>query len=248
MSESAIINDGLINEDIIAMTKYTCDRILDSDNKSDAFALYTFYAYMRTWQNTSTIKCTMSFVREALDWGVARYRKAKNTLKDLELIEDVRRVGEDGRTINWYVNVKYVVYGKSLEVHPSTSPSGGQPAYKCLRTNNSFNKNIKSEMVIGGKGVIGEKGDIKNQGAIDNPFSGRMAEVWDEWVAYRKEMRKPLTPTTIKRQVKKLKAMGDAKAILAIETAMDNGWQGFFEPQNPKKPKSPDGKDWSSVY
>ena len=54
---------------------------------------------------------------------------------------------------------------------------------------------------------------------------------WSEWKTYRKQIRHPLKPITEKRQLATLAAWGDAKAILSLQTAIEKGWQGFFEPQ-----------------
>lgn len=58
-------------------------------------------------------------------------------------------------------------------------------------------------------------------------------EVWAEWEQYRKESRKKLTPTTIKRQLALLeKHKEDHVAI--IEKSIQNGWTGLF-PEKEKK-------------
>ncbi len=54
--------------------------------------------------------------------------------------------------------------------------------------------------------------------------------LWTEWVKYRKVIKKPMPITTISRQLKKLESMGVEKAMLALNTAMEKGWQGFHEP------------------
>ncbi len=53
-------------------------------------------------------------------------------------------------------------------------------------------------------------------------------EAWNEWVAFRKEQRKKLTPMSIKKQIKFLeKHKADHAAI--IEQSIKNGWTGLFE-------------------
>ncbi len=59
------------------------------------------------------------------------------------------------------------------------------------------------------------------------------AEKWDEWVQYRKEIKKTLKPITTKKQILFLsKHKEDHEEIL--ETSMMNGWQGLFEIKNRK--------------
>lgn len=55
---------------------------------------------------------------------------------------------------------------------------------------------------------------------------------WSAWVAYRAELRKPLTPSTIKRQITTLQDMGVNDAIAAIERSISNGWTGLFPPDH----------------
>ncbi|WP_272582672.1 helix-turn-helix domain-containing protein [Providencia sp. PROV261] len=63
-------------------------------------------------------------------------------------------------------------------------------------------------------------------------------EVWQDWVNFRKEIRKPLTETTCKQLAKKLSGCSDADAVLCNSIA--NGWQGIFPERmaQTKKPNS----------
>lgn len=60
-------------------------------------------------------------------------------------------------------------------------------------------------------------------------------EVWKEWVAYRKERKKPLTPRTIKLQLDDL-AQHKADHAQMIKNSIKNGWTGLF-PLKTKKNK-----------
>lgn len=53
---------------------------------------------------------------------------------------------------------------------------------------------------------------------------------WHLWEDHRRDIRKPLTETSIRQQLKKLSALGHDRAIAAIEHSVANGWQGIFEP------------------
>lgn len=64
------------------------------------------------------------------------------------------------------------------------------------------------------------------------PFeSEAFRATWAEWEQHRKEIRKKLTPTTVKRQFKKLAEMGEARAIASLLQSIENGWTGIFEPR-----------------
>lgn len=58
-------------------------------------------------------------------------------------------------------------------------------------------------------------------------------EKYNEWIAYRKEKRAVLTMSTIKKQLKSLSKYSLGIGLLAIDTAIEKGWQGFF-PENIK--------------
>ncbi len=52
---------------------------------------------------------------------------------------------------------------------------------------------------------------------------------WKRWTAHRGEIRKALTPTTIVAQLRKLSAMGEGRAVAAINRSIECGWIGIFE-------------------
>jgi hypothetical protein len=53
-------------------------------------------------------------------------------------------------------------------------------------------------------------------------------EIWDEFQQHRREMRKPVTPTSARRILKRLSQHPVAYAIACIEQSLDRGWQGIF--------------------
>ncbi len=59
-------------------------------------------------------------------------------------------------------------------------------------------------------------------------------EAWAEWVAFRREKKQTLKPTSIKRQIAFLVGLGVSRAIDSIEMSIRSGWTGLFEPQEAK--------------
>lgn len=53
--------------------------------------------------------------------------------------------------------------------------------------------------------------------------------VWDEWIQYRKEIKKTLKPTTVKRQLAKLKKYRPEVAGEMLAQSIENQWIGIFE-------------------
>lgn len=71
---------------------------------------------------------------EGLKWGREKFSKAKANLLKLGLIEDVQRIGENGRVLGWYISVKFAQnatlgtfnVAEIADNHPTGFPQGGQ--------------------------------------------------------------------------------------------------------------------------
>lgn len=51
---------------------------------------------------------------------------------------------------------------------------------------------------------------------------------WQEWKTFRTEIRKKLTPTSIRKQFKDLSEVGEVRAIATINISISNSYQGLF--------------------
>lgn len=60
--------------------------------------------------------------------------------------------------------------------------------------------------------------------------TARFAATWSLWEKHRREIRKPLTQTSVEQQFKVLASWGEARAIAAIEFTIGQGWTGIKEP------------------
>lgn len=82
----------------------------------------------------------------------------------------------------------------------------------------------------------------KIKGLVDSPDypfqSEAFIKAWNSWIAYRKEIKKKLTHSTIDKQFAEMKKWGEQKAILSIELSITNGWQGLFEPARTESAKT----------
>ena len=68
-----------------------------------------------------------------------------------------------------------------------------------------------------------------NKPDIKQPFqSDSFFTTWNEWVTYRKEIKKRLTNTMIKKQYELLSHHSESEAIEILRTSIRNGWQGLF--------------------
>jgi DNA-binding transcriptional MocR family regulator len=60
------------------------------------------------------------------------------------------------------------------------------------------------------------------------------AEAWNDWKQHRAEIKKKLTPQSIKQQLRNFAEWGEARSIAAIRFTIGNGWQGIREPDAPR--------------
>lgn len=63
-------------------------------------------------------------------------------------------------------------------------------------------------------------------------------EVWQDWVKFRRENRKPLTETTCTYQARQL--AGHQNADEVISRSIAGGWQGLFPERVPNQPPAPE--------
>lgn len=76
--------------------------------------------------------------------------------------------------------------------------------------------------------------------ALSLPHGNDFAEAWRLWEKHRKEIRKPLKPTMISGQLKKLEAMSEPEAVAMIEHTISMGWTGL-RPDDSKPQSRSDG-------
>lgn len=63
------------------------------------------------------------------------------------------------------------------------------------------------------------------------PVDGLDLAVWEIWLDYRKQIRKPLKPVSFPAAQRELAAFGSEQAVV-VEHSIANGWQGLFAPKN----------------
>lgn len=68
-------------------------------------------------------------------------------------------------------------------------------------------------------------------------------QAWEEWQSYRKEKRKTLTESTIKKQLGFLASIGVVDAIISINESIKNGYTGLFPVKQAARNKNNNGFD-----
>lgn len=177
--------------EIFWMTFYTVDRIMESGN-SDALALYIKYLKQSRMQDTSKTFSLDKFMWEWLGWWDKRFYKAKKVLKELWLIDVIRTMWKDGKFIDNYVRVNYLIdenrirnVGTTYELIQSGrfTQSGNQPEEMLININknntlsqsrenpiihdnNSLNSNTEQ-----GKTIVPQLDIIKNSDDVRELFT-----------------------------------------------------------------------------
>jgi hypothetical protein len=84
---------------------------------------------------------------------------------------------------------------------------------------------------------------VSNKEEIELPFSSdEFREAWNDWEQHRREIKKPLTSLAIKRQFKKIKAMGEAEAIASIDRSISARYSDIYLPNTKNKPDHREAK------
>jgi len=150
-------------------------------------------------------------------------RQVQNLLADLEAAGLITRTEDTGRriirTIERVSIVKALTRPEGCKKLQGGMQEVAEGVCKKLRT---YNKEDNK----------GDKDTVQQQGWIVRlPFgSEAFLSAWRSWVAYRKEMKKKLTDSSVTAQCREFALWGEQKSIESIEQSIKQGWQGLFEP------------------
>lgn len=86
-------------------------------------------------------------------------------------------------------------------------------------------------------GYVDEKG-VSHETTVSEYEDWLNKEAWEEWVSFRKELRKKMTPRAIKSQWNFLKQYSKQDQALIIETSIRNSYQGLFPPKGTSNQKT----------
>lgn len=116
------------------------------------------------------------------------------------------------------------------------------PDVTALTFKRETNTEITTEITTENKTPLIPQGKTQSQKLKFDPLSARPENisepVWQDWVTFRKEIKKPLTETSCRQIAKKLAGHPDPDAVLCDSIA--NGWQGIFpERTTGRKPAKP---------
>lgn len=152
-----------------------------------------------------------------------------------------RHAGRDGDTVTlivenqgpcWYssrmVRDEYIRNLKAEKASEKATPKGGIGGEYGGSTTSSSSSSASST-----EHKTEPKAKPKPEPETPLPFATvAFREAWESWKQARRELRKPLTPSTIKVQLQKLAQHPEEYAIFLIQTAIERGWSSFFIPND----------------
>jgi len=146
------MNKILLEDEICLISTQTLHRLYKNEKGHDAVSLYLFYYYHSKIQKTNQPKALNEFCIKGLKWGEVRFKRAKNILKENNLIEDVQHKSKDGKIRGCYIKLNYIwkkekaikaesILKKKCSPPPPVStgvekPVGGFPRTNALSENN----------------------------------------------------------------------------------------------------------------
>ena len=128
------------------INKETMDLLLKQKESVGIIALYVFYNYTAIWQTTNTIKCTTGYAAEGLNINRNRIIRYKHALKELGLIEDIKRRKNNGDFGENYIKVNY--YQTNPHLH-DTAPLPKRDTNACSKGSTNACKVVSPKPFFG---------------------------------------------------------------------------------------------------
>lgn len=97
-----------IANELLIINKATIERLFQEENQN-ALILYLFYYKTAKWQKHNPIKASDEYCKKCLHWGIDKLQATKKRLKELDLIELIRRTGDKGKVEGWYIKINYLI-------------------------------------------------------------------------------------------------------------------------------------------
>ena len=138
-----------IADELLVINKTTIERLF-SENNQNPLILYLFYYKTAKWQKNNPIKASDDYCKKCLHWGIDKIQNAKKRLKELNLIESIKRTDETGKIIGWFVKINYLV--DESRIPETTIPIS--PQLVSQETNTINNKYINTNNNINTKKEI----------------------------------------------------------------------------------------------
>lgn len=139
-----------ISDELLIINKVTIEKLFKEENQNPLI-LYMFYYKTAKWQKHNPIKASDDYCKKCLHWGIDKLQSAKKRLKELQLIESIKRTDDKGKIVGWYVRINYLI--EKTTIPETTIPVSPQLVSQetntinnnYINTINNINTNHKKE-------------------------------------------------------------------------------------------------------
>lgn len=163
-----------IADDLLVINKATIERLFQEDNQN-ALILYLFYYKTAKWQKSNPIKANDEYCKKCLHWGIDKLQATKKRLKEMSLIESIKRTNSKGLITGWYVKVNYLV--DESRIPETTIPISPQLVGQETNTNNNNNK-----ILINNKDTYKKYGTYKRIKLTDDEYKRLIEDYGEEFI------------------------------------------------------------------
>lgn len=199
-----------IADDLLVINKTTIERLFQLKDHN-VLILYLFYYKTAKWQKINPIKASDEYCKKCLHWGIDKIQNTKKALKELQLIETIRRTDDKGLVVGWYIKVNYLV--DESRIPTSTIPTSPQLVEQETNTINNNNKILNNNK--------NTRKDYFDSEELNNLFN--------EFLEQRKKQKAVNSDRAIKLLLNKLEPYDDDIKKQMIEQSILNSWKGIFD-------------------
>jgi len=144
--------------------------LLSKPKSVDTIALLTFYCNTALWQGTNQPKATNDFCIKGLGMGWRRFDNAKRILKQLKLISQIQRRGDEDKFGNVFIKLNF-----DYKYHRTVSPAGNNTDADDFDLESNSHNDGKSPLTpkpLTPFGVINTRGDKKSASPASSGLAG----------------------------------------------------------------------------
>lgn len=198
-----------IADDLLIVNKTTIERLFNEETQNPLI-LYLFYYKTAKWQQCNPIKATDEYCKKCLHWGIDRIQATKKRLKEMELIQTIRKTNDKGTVEGWYIKVNYLI--NNSRIPETTIPS--RPQLVSQETNTINNKYINTN---------------NNKNTKKDFFDNEeVNELFNEFLDFRKKLKAVNNDKAITLLINKLKDYEDETKKKMINQSIENSWKSVF--------------------
>lgn len=198
-----------IADELLIINKATIERLFYEKNQNP-LVLYLFYYKTAKWQQCNPIKATDEYCKKCLHWGIDKLQATKKRLKDMELIEIIRKTKEGGKVEGWYIRVNYLI--NNTRIPETTIPI--RPQLVSQETNTINNKYINTNNNKNTKKDFFDKEELN--------------DLFNEFLDFRKKLKAVNNDKAITLLINKLNEYDDETKMKMINQSIENSWKSVF--------------------